>query len=205
MHVGTGQIGQKKRGIMKTIALTLFTAALGFAQSPASSAAPATPAATPAPKATAVPKKTTKAAAAPAQKSSAQNKKPAQPAKLSPEQQAKAQQIPTVPAEAKQVGPNLYRLTDSNGKTWNYRKTPFGVSKWEEASTPAPQPVVSQPIAVTDLGDSYRFEKKTPFGASTWVRKKSELTDQEKALASGQPTQPDGSGTTVVSKPAEQQ
>jgi hypothetical protein len=190
---------------MKTIALTLFTAALGFAQSPSSTAAPATPAATSTPKAAAAPKKTTKAAAAPAQKSAAQNKKPAQPAKLSPEQQAKAQQIPTVPAEAKQVGPNLYRLTDSNGKTWNYRKTPFGVSKWEEASTPPPQPVVSQPIAVTDLGDSYRFEKKTPFGASTWNRKKSELTDQEKALASGQQSQPDASGTTVVSKPAEQQ
>ena len=205
MHVGTGQIGQKKRGIMKTIALTLFTAALGFAQSPSSTAAPATPAATSTPKAAAAPKKTTKAAAAPAQKSAAQNKKPAQPAKLSPEQQAKAQQIPTVPAEAKQVGPNLYRLTDSNGKTWNYRKTPFGVSKWEEASTPAPQPVVSQPIAVTDLGDSYRFEKKTPFGASTWTRKKTELTDQEKALASGQQAQPDASGTSVVGKPVEQQ
>ena len=40
----------------------------------------------------------------------------------------------------------------------------------------------SQPIAVTDLGDSFRFEKKTPFGASTWTRKKSELTDEEKAL-----------------------
>jgi hypothetical protein len=36
-------------------------------------------------------------------------------------------------------------------------------------------------VAVTDLGDSYRFEKKTPFGQSSWTRKKSELTDEEKA------------------------
>jgi len=180
---------------MKTIALTLFAAALGFAQSQ-SAASPATTPAT-----TSAPKDAPKAATA--QKSGAQNKKPAQPA---PPQKAAAQPV-TIPAGAKLVEPNLYRFTDSNGKTWNYRQTPFGISKWEE--TPAAQPgsaaasptnsqgqgqAKSEPVAVTDLGDSYRFEKKTPFGASSWVRKKSELTDEEQVLV--------GTRTSADSKPA---
>jgi hypothetical protein len=160
---------------MKTIAITLFAAALALAQSKTTTTTPPplnTPRTVP-------------------------EKKPSQPAKSTPEQQARAQHIQTqtIPAGAKLVEPNLYRYTDSNGKTWNYRQTPFGVSKWEETSAPAaqPAPVANQaksvPVVVTDLGDRYRFEKKTPFGQSSWTRKKSELTDEEKALAGGQQTQ----------------
>jgi hypothetical protein len=183
---------------MKTIALTLFAAALGFGQS--STPAATTPATTPAPK------------AAPKSTSTAPDKKPAQPSKPSPDQKAKAQsQTQSIPAGAILVEPNLYRYTDSSGKTWNYRRTPFGVSKWEETAAPASQsnpqatPAQSEakpePVAVTDLGDSYRFERKTPFGASTWVRKKSELTDEEKVLAGGQQAQSD-SKQSANSKPA---
>jgi len=163
---------------MKTIAFTLFAAALGIAQSQSNTS----PAATPAPKDSA---KT----GAVVQKSNAENKKPAQPTAT---QKAAAQaQTPAIPAGAKLVEPNLYRYTDSNGKTWNYRQTPFGISKWEDTPAPAAQPnpqtapqpeSKNQPVAVTDLGDSYRFERKTPFGTSTWVRKKSELTDEEHVL-----------------------
>src|ERR1700683_1788928 len=108
---------------MKTIALTVFAAALGFAQSGTSTSTPPPPN-TPKTDAT-----TTK-------------KKPAQPAKQTPEQQAKAQRTQTqsIPDGAKLVEPNLYRYTDSDGKTWNYRQTPFGISKWEETSAPAAQP-----------------------------------------------------------------
>ena len=56
--------------------------------------------------------------------------RPAQ-VKLTPEQQAAAA-LPQVPPGAKEVGPNLFRSTDAQGKPWMYRKTPFGVSKWEE-------------------------------------------------------------------------
>jgi hypothetical protein len=173
---------------MKTIALTLFAAALGLAQSSPSTTA--TPAKDSTPAAPAAQNKN----AAPA----AQNKKAAQSTKAStdpkaPAQKAKAQEsVQTIPAGAKQVEPNLYQFTDSSGKTWNYRQTPFGISKWEETAASA-QPVAppapaqstqkkADPVVVTDLGDSYRFERKTPFGASTWVRKKSELNDEEKAL-----------------------
>jgi len=174
---------------MKTIALTLFAAALGLAQDTTSTATPPAP-------------NSAKPATATAKK------KPSQPAKPVTEQQAKAQRAQTqpIPAGAKLVEPNLYRYTDSDGKTWNYRQTPFGVSKWEETSAPAAQPVPepsqskSDPVVVTDLGDRYRFEKKTPFGQSSWTRKKSELTDEEKALTGDRQAQPNPNSTSVNSK-----
>jgi hypothetical protein len=174
---------------MKIIALTLFAAALGFAQNSTSTPTPPAPN-TPRPAA------------------SATKKKPPQPPKQTPEQQAKAQRTQTqsIPAGAKLVEPNLYRFTDSDGKTWNYRQTPFGISKWEETSAPAAQPAPessqakSVPVVVTDLGDRYRFEKKTPFGQSSWTRKKSELTDEEKALTSDRQTQSNPDSTNVNGK-----
>jgi hypothetical protein len=156
---------------MKTITLTLFAAALGFAQSQSSAPSATAPA----------PKDASKTAATTAKK------KPApQPAATQ-----------SIPAGAKLVEPGLYRYTDASGKTWNYRQTPFGISKWEESSAPAPQPepAAKEPVAVTDLGDSYRFEKKTPFGQSSWTRKKSELTDEEKTYTQ----------TSVSNKVAEKQ
>jgi glucose/arabinose dehydrogenase len=176
---------------MKTIALALFAAALGCAQSQSGTSPATTPATTSAPK------------AAPKAAPTAQKKKPAQP---TTQQKAEAQsQMQSIPPGATLVEPNLYRYTDSSGKTWNYRQTPFGISRWEETSAPQPisQPAQakSDPVVVTDLGDSYRFEKKTPFGASTWVRKKSELTDEEKTLTGGQ-AQSNPNQNSVISKSA---
>ncbi len=185
---------------MKTIALTLLAAALGCAQSQSSDST--TP---PAPKTVhgvvTAPSRTPPRIA-PQAGAAAPNQKP----KPSPAQQkAEAQsQVQSIPAGAKQVEPNLYRYTDSNGKTWNYRQTPFGISRWEEKSTPAAEaaPAKREPVVVTDLGDSYRFEQKTPFGNSTWIRKKSELTDEEKALAGDQHAPSDPNQNSVNSKPA---
>ena len=154
---------------MKTIALTLIAAALGFAQStssPTDSSAKKSPSTAP----------KTKTSAA---------QKPTATQKANPP-------VTSIPDGAKLVEPNTYRYTDSSGKTWMYRQTPFGISRWEDspaAATPqlAPQP---QPTTVTDLGDSVRFERKTAFGTSQWVRKKSELTDEEKTLVEKDSTQP---------------
>jgi hypothetical protein len=108
---------------------------------------------------------------------------------------ASADASPSVPAGAIQVEPNLYRFTDAQGKTWLARRTPFGFSKWEDK--PVPQPVIedTNPALATDLGDSVRFERKNPFGVSRWVRKKTELTESERAwlarsLATGQTEKP---------------
>jgi hypothetical protein len=151
---------------MKTIALTLFAATLGFAQASSSTS-------------------TTPSTAANPSTSAAQKKAPPVAKKPQPKAGTGTQAV-TIPSGAVQIEPYLYRYTDSSGKTWNYRKTPFGVSKYEENSLPAPPPTAakSEPVVVTDLGDSYRFEKKTPFGGSTWVHKKTELTDDDKALLS---------------------
>lgn len=163
---------------MKTIALTLFAFGVSFAQT-------STPAA-----ATATSKNGSKSTAA-------VKTKPAVQSKSVPNTDAKPQApVQSIPAGAKQIEPNLYQYTDFNGRTWNYRQTPFGISKWEETSTPGAQPQSqpaqsqpqaaqpkSEPVTVTDLGDSYKFEKSTPFGHSSWTRKKSDLTDEERALA----------------------
>jgi hypothetical protein len=179
---------------MKTIALTLFAAAIAFAQSSSSGAA--------------APNSSAKNGAPTAQSTQAQ-KTAAKKAKNEKAREAARPEPPiqSIPAGAKQIAPNLYQLTDPNGKTWNYRQTPFGINKWEETSPsgarPAPEASAakSDPIAFTDLGDSYRFEKKTPFGSNTWTRKKSELSDEEKALVSS----PQGSASnasSASSKPA---
>src|SRR5260370_40230641 len=76
----------------------------------------------------------------------------------------------TPPSGAKEVEPGLYRYTDAQGKTWMYRKTPFGLSKWEDKPAPAApvaEPVV--PVSTTDLGDSIQFERQTPFGLQKWT------------------------------------
>ena len=97
---------------------------------------------------------------------------------------AAGSKLPDIPAGAKEIEPGLYRYTDSQGKTWLMRRTPFGVGKWEDkpgdaSAAPAPPPV---PVTVTDLGDSYQFVRKTPFGENKWSKKKTELNDDEKVL-----------------------
>jgi hypothetical protein len=179
---------------MKTIAITLFAAGIAFAQSTSSDAADRNAAAR------------DRAAA-----QTVQNQKPAaQKAKnQKPKEAAKAEPpVQSIPAGAKQIAPNIYQLTDSSGKTWNYRQTPFGINKWEETgpsgaqTAPEASPAKSDPIAFTDLGDSYRFEKKTPFGTNTWVRKKSELSDDEKTLVAGPQTGSASKPSSDSSKPA---
>jgi hypothetical protein len=146
---------------MKTIALTLIAAALGFAQTTSSQT-----------------DSSAKKSQSTAQKSKASAaQKPTAAQKANPP-------VLTIPEGAKLVEPNTYRFTDSSGKTWMYRQTPFGISRWEDSPAPAAPQLApqTQPTTVTDLGDSVRFERKTAFGVSQWVRKKTELTDEEKAL-----------------------
>jgi hypothetical protein len=130
--------------------------------------------------------------------------------KLTPEQKA-ASALPTVPQGAQEAGPNLYRFTDPQGKVWMYRKTPFGVSKWEEKPGEQ-QPRVGTPasggLTATDLGDSVQFQRATPFGPQKWTRKKSEMTDDEKAaFAAQESAKHSGLGTKPAdaAKPPEQQ
>jgi len=87
-----------------------------------------------------------------------------------------------VPKDAVQTSPGHYRWTDKNGKVWIYRLSPFGVSRYEAGSGYDKQDAEKEEITAVEQGDSIRFERTSPFGKRSWVRKKSELTADEKAL-----------------------
>lgn len=121
---------------------------------------------------------------------------------------------PGVPKDAKEVAPGQYTFVDKDGKGWVYKKTPFGIQRFEDKSAqkaesgasdntaaPAPSPGstvptpfgdtkarAAVPVKVTEDGDSLRFERQTPFGLQRWTSKKNELTDQEAALWEAQRT-----------------
>lgn len=95
-----------------------------------------------------------------------------------------------VPPEAKLNDEGFWRYVDKQGKTWIYQPTPFGLMKHEEiAAKKANDPKIKAQIeeaanlvkAVED-GDIVRFSRPGPFGVYSWTRKKSELTDDEKAM-----------------------
>ena len=89
----------------------------------------------------------------------------------------------SIPEGAKEISPYTYTYTDVDGKTWMYRQTPFGVTKWQESDIPKPTtPPQPNPVKTTDLGDKIRFERQTPFGHFVWTKKKSQLSVDEKIL-----------------------
>jgi len=87
-----------------------------------------------------------------------------------------------IPKDAKEIEPYTYRHTDAQGKTWIYRKTPFGVVRFPEQPADQAKPIEEAPESMTAVeeGDSLRFERVTPFGKVRWTRKKSELTEMER-------------------------
>ncbi len=116
------------------------------------------------------------------QKSAEQNP-PAKPAA------AKRQEI-KVPADAVEIAPYTFRSTDSEGKTWIYRQTPFGVSRTEDKplsaedakkAQDAKDRLIQSTTAVED-GDSIRFSQNWPFGRTQWRKKKTDLNEIEQAV-----------------------
>lgn len=88
----------------------------------------------------------------------------------------------TIPAGAKQVEPGLFRWTDPNGKTWMYRTTPFGVSRWAASEEDTKLEAVAKNTTAVEQGDSIKFERVTPFGKRTWVVKKTDMDETEQAI-----------------------
>ena len=106
----------------------------------------------------------------------------------------------SVPKDATQVEPGVYKHTDSKGKTFIYRKTPFGVVKSADEPVKASEtkPIAEKPagnatpfgdvkqtggtegVRVTERGDSLEFERPSPFGSYKWKTKKTELTAEER-------------------------
>lgn len=84
----------------------------------------------------------------------------------------------TVPADAVKIGPYAWRYVDKDGKTWIYRYTITGLAKVPDTGVDS----TYAGVKVTDKGDTIRFERPAVMGVSVWERKKSELTDEEKAM-----------------------
>ena len=99
-----------------------------------------------------------------------------------------------IPAGAVPGADGDYHYTDSQGKKWIYRQTPFAVVRLEDTPQPAPaKSTAGAGIKATEDGDTVRFERQGPFGLWKWEKKKSELDETEKAaLANSQ-----ASGTAV--------
>jgi len=91
-----------------------------------------------------------------------------------------------LPKDAKQIGPFSWSATDTNGKKWIYRKTPFGLVRSEDKPEAQPEAESKMPVTFTDQGDSIRFDRKSPFGTTTWTKKKTELNDDEKKIVEGE-------------------
>ena len=103
-------------------------------------------------------------------------------------EKAKARPAPpplTVPAGAVQTDPNTYTYTDEHGKKWIYRRTPFGLTRFEPRDTAAAdQENVRKDSAIIqafDDGEFVRFERPSPFGVYRWKQKKTELSPLEQA------------------------
>jgi hypothetical protein len=107
----------------------------------------------------------------PAQKKQSAKQSAAPPAEL------------TLPAGAKQVELGTYTFTDAQGKKWIYRKTPFGLARFEDKpiEVNGPKAAPGDGIVAKEDGDTIRFERPGPFGTYRWEKKKSELADDEKA------------------------
>jgi len=90
-----------------------------------------------------------------------------------------------IPKNAVESEPGTYRHTDTAGKKWIYRKTPFGVSRMEDrpavVETVRPTDPFADVKAVED-GEHIRFERPSPFGISQWKARKSELNEMERAV-----------------------
>lgn len=92
-----------------------------------------------------------------------------------------------IPAGATQSSDGTFRYTDTHGTQWNYRKTPFGVSRWQEqpvdkAAEAAADAKRYEAVKAIEEGDTIHFERRGPFGVSRWDRKKSDLDAMESAV-----------------------
>ncbi len=90
-----------------------------------------------------------------------------------------------IPAGAEQVDQYTWRHKDKAGKTWLYRKSPFGIMRTEEdpemAKMAASTTVQPEVAFVAEEGDLLRFQVQGPFGMNRYTKKKTQLTAAEKS------------------------
>ena len=91
----------------------------------------------------------------------------------------------TLPAKAVETDANTYTYTDEEGKKWIYRRTPFGLTRFEPRETTTADrenlKTDSALIQAFDDGEFVRFERPSMFGMYRWKQKKTELSPVEQA------------------------
>ena len=98
-----------------------------------------------------------------------------------------------IPKDATANSDGTYSYTDKAGKKWIFSKTPFGISKVQDMTGTAPMMPAAPPgqfMKAFDNGDTVKFERQSPFGTTKWEKKKSELTDEERAVVERQAAAP---------------
>jgi hypothetical protein len=133
----------------------------------------------------------------------------AKPADKSAKAAAPEKPFTEIPASAVQIEPGAFRYTDAKGKKWILFETPFGIAKKEDTGEPLRKKLqetrAMQGVKITEDGDNLKFEREGPFGMYKWSKKKTELTDQEKAAWEAQKESGDKAKTsdgTAASKSA---
>ena len=112
---------------------------------------------------------------------SAEDKQPAKKTTAAKKTAAPQAEL-TLPPGAVQVDAGTYTFTDSKGKKWIYRQTPFGLSRAEDKPSQGAAPAsAGSYLTATEDGDKVKFERPGPFGVYRWEKKKSELDDDERA------------------------
>lgn len=115
-----------------------------------------------------------------------------------------------VPPGAVEAGDGTFHFKDATGKSWVYRKTPFGVTRAPEggpkpviaanaagntrtpfgvtktsnkpSSTPPPSANRSAQVTAVAEGNQIVFRRETPFGASSWRKNKTDLNEDEQKI-----------------------
>ena len=85
-----------------------------------------------------------------------------------------------LPEGAVEVETGLWRFVDKDNRTWFYRRTPFGLAKFEASQTPVTADDEADGVIAREKGEMVEFERKTPFGISKWTKKKGEMNASER-------------------------
>ncbi len=111
--------------------------------------------------------------------------------------------LTAIPSSAVQIEPGAYRYTDAKGKKWILFQTPFGIARKEDTGEPLrkkqQEARTMQGVKIIEDGDSLKFEREGPFGTYRWSKKKSELSDVERAAWERQKEQPEKGKTADTS------
>ncbi len=74
------------------------------------------------------------------------------------------------------------RVRDAQGRTWIYRKSPFGAA-WLEEERPQPEPAKMPPPSCRVVRlekEEAVFERRSPFSHATWTKRLDQLDEMER-------------------------